>query len=297
MEKRQVLNVLKNVALLSTAALVLTSCGGGGGKGGGSSTGGGSTYGQYSSPGINGNSFISALNGVDSVNTPYNTMEKDEWDTLKDGWFVYYDGKFDEYVAVDSYYLKTLSYWSYYSSNSALAKEFRAIQNEDEFDFGFIGDTFGDNYEIVDLYGYDSLNDEWVYEGIITGDLYEDEQTTTDTTLMAAQKEDTELFSKASAYSIAFKLPVEKALSLVTMEKEVKKMLKNSVDGELNTEDQKAMAKNIEHFTGKTFADFEAAKTDSAAREKLIEEVAAHIGTPGSNLENVILPELLNVEL
>ncbi|WP_157680634.1 hypothetical protein [Bacteriovorax sp. Seq25_V] len=283
---------LKNLALLSTTAIMLASCGGGGGGGGSTST-----YGKYTSPSINGQQFVNALNNTDPAYTPYNTMEKDEWASLKDGWFVYYDGKYDEYVAVDVYYLKTLSYWDYYSSNSSLAREFRDVQADDEFDFGFIGDAWGDNYEIVDLYGYDVLNDEYVYEGIITGDLYEDEQQTTDTGLMAANKEDLEMFKKASDYSVAFKIPAEKALSLVTMEKEVKKMLESSSNGELRAEDQQAIAKNIEHFTGKTFADFEAAKEDSAAREKLIEEVSAHIGTPGSNLENVILPELLSIDL
>ncbi len=292
MEKKMT-KTLKNLALLSTAAIMLASCGGGGGGGGGST----STYGKYTSSSINGQQFVNALNNTDPSYTPYNTMEKDEWQSLKDGWFVYYDGKYDEYVAVDVYYLKTLSYWDYYSSNSSLAREFRDVQSDDEFDFGFIGDAWGDNYEIVDLYGYDILNDEYVYEGIITGDLYEDEQQTTDTGLMAANKEDLEMFKKASDYSVAFKIPADKALSLVTMEKEVKKMLESSSNGELRAEDQKAIAKNIEHFTGKSLSDFEAAKEDSAAREKLIEEVAAHIGTPGSNLENVILPELLSIDL
>ena len=292
MEKKMT-KTLKNLALLSTAAIMLASCGGGGGGGGGST----STYGKYTSSSINGQQFVNALNNTDPSYTPYNTMEKDEWQSLKDGLFVYYDGKYDEYVAVDVYYLKTLSYWDYYSSNSSLAREFRDVQSDDEFDFGFIGDAWGDNYEIVDLYGYDILNDEYVYEGIITGDLYEDEQQTTDTGLMAANKEDLEMFKKASDYSVAFKIPADKALSLVTMEKEVKKMLESSSNGELRAEDQKAIAKNIEHFTGKSLSDFEAAKEDSAAREKLIEEVAAHIGTPGSNLENVILPELLSIDL
>lgn len=292
--KKDLRQSVKNLAMLSTAAVILASCGGGGGGGGGGST---STYGKYTSPTINGQQFVNALNNTDPATTPFNTLEKSEYDTLKNGWFVYYDGKYDEYVAVDSYYIKTLSYWDYYSNNSSLAREFRDVQRDDEFDFGFIGDLYGDNYEIVDVYGYDVLNDEWVYEGIVTGDLYEDEQETKDTALMAAKKEELEMFKKASDYSVAFKLPAEKALSLVTMEKEVKKMLANSANGELSADDQKAIAKNIEHFTGKTLADFEAAKEDAASREKLIEEVAAHIGTPGSNLENVILPELLSIEL
>lgn len=292
--KKDLRQSVKNLAMLSTAAVILASCGGGGGGGGGGST---STYGKYTSPTINGQQFVNALNNTDPATTPFNTLEKSEYDTLKNGWFVYYDGKYDEYVAVDSYYIKTLSYWDYYSNNSSLAREFRDVQSDDEFDFGFIGDLYGDNYEIVDVYGYDVLNDEWVYEGIVTGDLYEDEQETKDTALMAAKKEELEMFKKASDYSVAFKLPAEKALSLVTMEKEVKKMLANSANGELSADDQKAIAKNIEHFTGKTLADFEAAKEDAASREKLIEEVAAHIGTPGSNLENVILPELLSIEL
>lgn len=283
---------MKKMALLSTAAIMLASCGGGGGGGGSTST-----YGLYTSSNINGQQFVNALNNTDPATTPYNRMEKDEYATLKNGWFVYYDGKYDEYVAVDVTYLRTLAYWDYYSNNSSLAREFRDVQRDDEFDFGFIGDLYGDDYEIVDVYGYDILNDEWVYEGIVTGDLYEDEQQTSDTSLMAAKKEEVEMFKKASDYSVAFKIPADKALSLVSMEKEVKKMLQASSEGELNKDDQAAIAKNIEHFTGKTFADFEAAKEDAAKREKLIEDVAAHIGTPGSNLENVILPELLNIDL
>ncbi|EQC52250.1 hypothetical protein [Bacteriovorax sp. DB6_IX] len=291
--KKNLVKGIKSLALLSTAAVVLTSCGG---SGGGGST---STYGKYTSPYITASGFVNALNNVDPISNPLNYIDKTEAETLRnDGrWFVYYDAEYDHEVAVDLNYLRSIAYWDYYSSNNNLAREFRNIQLDDEIDYGDIGDLYGDYYEPVDVVGYDYGTNEFIYEGVWSGELYEDETETTDTGLLAAQSEDTELFDKASSYSVAFKLPAKKALELVTMEKEVKRMLKSASAGELLEEDQKAITKNIEHFTGKTMAEFEAAKEDAGKREQLIEEVSAHLGTPGSNLENVILPELLSIDL
>ncbi len=292
--KVQLKKGLTSLAVLATAATILTSCGGSGGSGGSSST-----YGKYQSSFITAEGFVNSLNSVDPISNPLNYIDKDEYETLRnDGrWFVYYDAEYDHEVAVDLNYLRSIQYWDYYSSNNNLAREFRDIQLDDEIDYGDIGDLYGDYYEPVDVAGYDYVLDEFIYEGVWSGELYEDETETTDTGLLAAQKEDNKLFEKASAYSVAFKLPVKKALELVTMEKEVKRMLESATEGSLLEEDQKAITKNIEHFTGKTMAEFNEAKEDVSKREVLIEEISAHIGTPGSNLENVILPELLSIDL
>ena len=74
-------------------------------------------------------------------------------------------------------------------------------------------------------------------------------------------------------------------------------MLENAKNGELLEEDQKAIANNIKHFTGKSIEEFMAAKNDLNAREQIIDDVAGHLGTTTQNIEDVILPELLSIEL
>lgn len=281
---------MKKFIALAVVATVLVSCG----KRGGSSSS--STYGKYTSPYVTANGFVSALNSVDPYYYDLNTLEKDQYDSLRNNFFVYFDAKYNEYVAVDITYLRTLAYWDYYSNNQGLADEFRNVQEDDAWDLGLIGDGWGDDYEIVDYVGSDAFGDP-VFQGFDTGYYYEDEEETMDTGLMAANDEELEMFNKASLYSQAFKLPADKALSLVTMEKEVKKMLENAQNGELKEADQEAIANNIKHFTGKSIEEFMAAKDDVNTREKVIDDVANHLGTTTQNIEDVILPELLSIEL
>jgi hypothetical protein len=288
--KRNLKKMLTNAAAFAAVGMTLASCGGSS-----SST---SSYDLYTSPYITASGFVSALNNVDPYYVPANYLEKTEYETIRgQGFFVYYDGMYDEYVAVDKDYLRSIAYWDYYSSNSGLAQEFRDIQDDDEWDYGMIGDYYGDYYEIVDPIAYDSYYDEFIFEGVVSGNLYEDDEQVTDTGLMAAQKEEEAMFQKAASYSVAFKIPAKQALSLVTMEKEVTRMLKDASDGSLQDADKQAISKNIEHFTGKTMEEFEDAKQDPALREQLLEDVAEHIGTPQENLEDVILPTLLSIDL
>jgi hypothetical protein len=283
---------MKNTLFLLSIATLLTSCGG---KGGSDKP----KLGIHKSPAITAQGFINALNSVDPISNPDNFIDKTEAQTLrKDGrWFVYYDAEYDHEVAVDLDYLRSIEYKNYYASNNSLAREFRDIQIDDEDEFGDIGDLNGDFYEPVDVVGRDTVTNEFIYEGVWSGELYEDEIEITDTGLLAAQKQDLDLFKKASSYSVHFKLPAKKALELVSMEKEVKRMLNSAREGSLLPEDEKAISKNVESFTGVNLLELEQAATDSAKREELISDVAARIGTPGSNLENVIFPELFGVNL
>lgn len=288
MKKETFLKTLKNAAFLATTATLLASCGGGGGNGGGN--GGGSTAGYYRSAYVTANQFVNALNNVDG--SYYNEMEK--LDTIRgEGFFVYFDDEWQEYVAVDVDYLRTIQYWSYYANTTDLAGEYRDIQDDDYFYGGLIGDGYGDDYEIVDYYDYDVWNDEVIFQGIDSGYLYEDEEQTVDTGVMAANEEDKKLYQQASKYSVVFKIPAKEALSLVTMEKEVKRMLADAQNGELLEADKQAFAKNIEHFTGKTIAEFEAAKEDPALAQELREDIAAKLGNPGTT---AALEDLLGLD-
>ncbi len=282
---------MKNLIVLAAIATLFVSCG----RGGSSSS---STYGKYTSPYVSAQGFVSALNSVDPSYYDYNTLEKDEYDSLREGFFVYYDAKYDEFVGVDLTYLRTLAYWDYYSNNQGLADEFRDVQADDAWYYdGLIGDGWGEDYEIVDFTGSYDINGNPIFVGFDSDMLYEDEEQTMDTGLMAADDSQLEMFNKASLYSQAFKLPADKALSLVTMEKEMVRMLENAQNGELQAQDAEAIANNIKHFTGKSVDEFMAAKEDLNAREKIIDDVAAHLGTTTQNIEDVILPELLSIEI
>ena len=142
--------IIKTTALTATLA-VLASCNGGGGGGGGtvgSSTGGGttgSTYGSYSSAFVSVDSFVAALNNLESTNyQSYVELYADE--TLRsatpgeEDWFVIYDDRYNEHKAVSLQYIRAIVYYDYYSNTTALAQEFRGIENDDILN----GDLFGD---------------------------------------------------------------------------------------------------------------------------------------------------------
>ncbi|WP_417334928.1 hypothetical protein [Halobacteriovorax marinus] len=295
--KRTLLESTKKSLLALTALTVLASCGGGGGGGGGG--GSTSTYGAKNSPYISANGFVNALNDVDGYSD--NELVKDEWDTVRsdwDGedWFVIYDAEYGEYVAVSLQYIRTITYYDYYSSNYNLADEFRDIQDDHDFYNGLIGDGYGDDYEIVD-YEYTNTWGEDFYRGFDSGYLYEDGEETTDVSLMAAEKENKEFFKKAADVSFAYSIDMKTSLSLVTLGSKVEKMIDRASGEKLTQEDELALANDIEKVTGASFADFNEAANNPEVKEVLIEDIAKKIGTTADNLENRLLPEVFGIDL
>lgn len=284
----------KKSLLALTALTVLASCGGGGGGGGNSSS-----YGAKNSPYITAQGFVNALNDVDGYSD--NELVKHEWDTVRsdwDGeeWFVIYDAEYGNEVAVSLQYLRTITYYDYYSSNYNLADEFRDIQDDDEFYSGLIGDGYGDDYEYVD-YEYTDRFGEDYYRGFDSGYLYEDTEETTDVSLMAADKENKEFFKKAADVSFAYSIDMKTSLSLVTLGSKVEKMIDRANGDKLTEEDQLALANDIEAVTGASLANFNEAANNPEVKEVLVEDIAAKLGTSADNLENRLLPEVFGIDL
>lgn len=280
---------LQTLAVLIMAA-ALTACSGGGGGGGGGSS---SSVGPRTSPSITATSFISALNSVDGASFPLDSyMVKDQYDTLRtdEDWFVIWDAEYNENVAVSLQYIRSIVYYDYFSSNNGLAREYRAINADDAFMYGIIGDGFGNNYEIVDYAGVDAWGDA-IYVGYDSGLFYEDEQDTFDVSLMASEKETKEFFQKAANVSFAYSINIETSLALVTLGQKVEQMLDQS-KGEITAEDQLALMNDLSELTGVTLDDVQKAAIDTQAKEELISDVANRIGTSASNLEQRILPEV-----
>lgn len=285
-------------AFLASFAVLLTACSGGGGGGSYNGGGGGSSYGAHSSPYITANGFVNALNNVDNASFPYdNYIVKDEWDTIRndEDWFVVWDEEYQENVAVSLQYLRSIVYYSYYSSNSNLADEYRDIQADDQYFTGLIGDGYGNDYEIVDYYGSDSYGDP-VYIGYDSGLFYEDEQQTYDVSLMSGEAEGRAFYEKAAKVSYAYSVGIETSLALVTLGEKVEKML-DKTDGEITLEDQMALVSDLEHMTGVTLQEVNEAARSLEAKDDLVQRVADKIGTTSSNLEQRIMPDIFGLEL
>lgn len=280
--------------LISSAALV--SCTGGGtvvvGGGGG---GGGSTYGTYQSGSISATTFIDALNRIEGYGDNASFIELYADETIRstyvgeDDWFVIYDDKFDENKAVSLQYIRSIVYYDYYSNSTALAEEFRAIETDDILAGDLNGDYFGDDYEVVD---YDFFTGTFV--GRNSGFDYEDGASTKDVSLLSAEADQKSFLKKAANVSLAYSVNIETAMSLVTLGEKAEQM-KSKNAGELTIADQLALAGDVEKFTGASMIDILAASTDEAAKDDMIAKVAAKIGTSAANLENKLLPELLNI--
>lgn len=285
-------NVKKLLSLLLViSSTLLVSCGGGGGGGGG----GGSTYGSYSSPYVTSQAFVDALNNVDpQYADSYIELYTDE--TIRSGiigeedFFVFYDAKYDEYKAVSLQYVRSIIYYDYYSSNSALADEFRDIEDDDIFSGFFNGDPLGNDYEVVD---YDFITD--LYFGRNSGFAYEDEEETFDVNLMQSDKEKMAFFKKASAISLTYNVSIQTSMSLVTLGKKVEKMIGGN--GEITNEDQQALVTDLSNLTGVTLEDVTAAQVDETKKAELLKKIADKIGATASNLEHKILPEVFGVNL
>lgn len=276
-----------NVATLASLA-VLASCTGGGGGG---ST---STWGSYQSPSVSVETFVAGLNSVDGASSYVELYEDETYRSMVPGqeeWFVIYDDKWSEHKAVSLQYIRSIIYYDYYANSSALASEFRAIENGHISGGHVNGDYYGDDYEVVD-YNYFSNS----YVGRNSGFEYEDEAATTDVSLMTAELQQKEFIKKAAKISYAFNVGIETSLSLVTLGEKAEMMLKKN-KGELTKEDQAAFASDLQRLTGVTLEDVMAAANDQKAQSDLIEKIADKIGTSSSNLENRLLPELLGVQL
>jgi hypothetical protein len=324
--KSSISNVLKT-SVLTCALAVLASCNGGGGGGGytgggtsggwtvgggtgggttvgggttgGGTTGGGTTgssYGNRTSAYVTVDQFVSALNNIESSNYQ-SYVELYTTETLRsatpgeDDWFVIYDDRYNEHKAVSLQYIRAIVYYDYYSNTTALAREFREIENDDILAGDIFGDYWGDDYEVVDY-------DYWTrtYVGRNSGFEYEDEAATTDVSLMTAEVQQKEFIKKAANISFAFNVGIETSLSLVTLGEKAEKILGKS-NGELTLADQAAFATDLQKLAGVSLADVMAASQSEQAQTDLVERIATKIGTSAANLESRILPELFGVEL
>ncbi len=296
---KNLVNNAWNVLVLTALATTLASCGGGGGSSSSSSSGG-SYHGPdfYSSPNITATKFVDALNDVDEAGYyDENELIKDTYETERAGdWFVIWDEKNMEYVAVDLDYIKTLEYIDYYSNQyDETASEFRDQQADDEYWNGLIGDGFGDDYEIVDYVGEDYWGDP-VFEGIDSGYLYEDEEESHDVSLMAGEQEQKQFYTKAAQVSFTYNVDMKTSLALVTLGKKVENMLVKT-NGELTAEDQAALMGDLVSVTGVSLDELNEAAQSPEKKEALVETIAEKIGTSADNLENRLLPEVFGLSL
>ncbi|MBC7538286.1 MAG: hypothetical protein H7281_05670 [Bacteriovorax sp.] len=305
------LKTLLKVSML-LALTTLVSCSGGGGGGGsssggssssgstsgsGGSSGGGavSTYGSYSSPNILASEFVAALNTNDGTYSSSVQLYTNE--TLRskqagqEQWFVIWDAKFSEYKAVSLNYVRTIQYYDYYSNNKAVASEFRSVERSDVLSGRINGDTYGNDYEVVDYHSTTGY-----YEGRNSGYLYEDEAGSTDVSLLAKEQEKMKFYEKAARVSFAYSVSIETSMSMVTLGSKIEKMLSHG-NGELTSEDQIALMGDLKTLTGVSLEEIAAASQDSKAKSDVLAKIAAKIGTSSQNLEQKFLPEVFGITL
>ncbi|MDO9181781.1 MAG: hypothetical protein Q7U04_05205 [Bacteriovorax sp.] len=304
--------LLQVYTLIIISGLVGCSGGGGGGisspsgsSAGSSSSGSGSssesgsgsasTYGAYSSPNILATEFVSALNSTDGTYSSAVTLFTNE--TLRsekagqEKWFVIWDAKYSEYKAVSLNYVRSIQYYDYYSSNKAVASEFRSIERGEILSGRYNGDIYGNDYEVVDYHtssGY--------YEGRNSGYLYEDEVGTTDVSLMALEKERVKFYAKAARVSFVYNVSIETSMSMVTLGSKIEKMLSHGI-GELTSEDQLALLGDLKSLTGVSLEEIAQAGQDSKVKADVLLKIANKIGTNSQNLEQKFLPEIFGLTL
>lgn len=289
---------------------VLASCSGGGGtSSGGSSSGsssgssGGSTstsiptstFGAFSSPDILASEFVAAINNNDGTYSSSVQLYTNE--TLRsqqpgqEKWFVIWDAKYSEYKAVSLNYVRTIVYYDYYSNNSAVASEFRSIERGDILSGRYSGDTYGNDYEVVDYHSNTGY-----YEGRNSGYLYEDEAGSTDVSLLAREQEKMKFYEKAAKVSFAYSVSIETSMSMVTLGSKIERMLSHG-NGELTVDDQLALLSDLKTLTGVSVEEIAAAAMDSKAKADVLAKIADKIGTSTQNLEQKFLPEVFGVHL
>lgn len=298
------LKTLLKVSML-VALTTLASCGGGGGGGGstgatssvgGSSSGGSvSTYGAQTSPNILASEFVAALNTSDGTYSTAVQLYTNE--TLRSGqagqeqWFVIWDAKYSEYKAVSLNYVRTIVYYDYYSNNQAVASEFRSIERSDILSGRYNGDTYGNDYEVVDYHSTTGY-----YEGRNSGYLYEDETGSTDVSLLAKEQERMKFYEKAAKVSFAYSVSIETSMSMVTLGSKIEKMLSHG-NGELTSDDQVALMGDLKTLTGVSLEEITAAAQDSKTKSDVLAKIASKIGTSSQNLEQKFLPEVFGITL
>lgn len=283
------IKTLLKVSLLS-ALLALASCGGGGGGGGSTST-----YGPKTSPDILASEFVAALNSVDGTYSTSVQLYTNE--TLRSAqpgqekWFVIWDAKYGEYKAVSLNYVRTIVYYDYYSNNNAVASEFRSIERSDILAGRYNGDTYGNDYEVVDYHSSTGY-----YEGRNSGYLYEDEAGSTDVSLLAKEQEKQKFYEKAAKVSFVYNVSLETSMSMITLGSKIEKMLSHG-NGELTQNDQAALLADMKTLTGVSVEEIQAAANDSKTKADVLAKVAAKIGTSSQNLEQKFLPEVFGITL
>lgn len=283
-------SLLKVSLLLSL--LALASCGGGGGGGGGAGT---STYGAYTSPDILASEFVAALNNADGTySSAVQLYTNETYRSAVPGqeqWFVIWDAKYGEYKAVSLNYVRSIVYYDYYSNNRAVASEFRSIERGDILSGRYNGDTYGNDYEVVD-YNYST----GYYNGRNSGYMYEDETETTDVSLLAKEQERMKFYEKAAKVSFAYNVSIETSMSMVTLGSKIEKMISHG-NGELTADDQAALLTDLKTLTGVSVTEIQAAANDSKAKADVLAKIAEKIGTSSQNLEQKFLPEVFGIKI
>lgn len=287
-------NLLLQVAVLLTLT-TLASCGGGGGGGGSSSGGSTSTYGAKSSPDILASEFVAALNSNDGTYSTsvqlYTNETARSQQPGQEKWFVIWDAKYSEYKAVSLNYVRTIVYYDYYSNNKAVASEFRSIERGDILSGRTNGDSYGNDYEVVDYHSNTGY-----YEGRNSGYLYEDEAGTVDVSLLAKEEERLKFYEKAARVSFAYSVSIETSMSMVTLGSKIEKMLSHG-NGGLTSEDQAALMSDLKTLTGVSMAEITAATQDSKTKSEVLAKIADKIGTSAQNLEQKFLPQVFGIVL
>ncbi|MDD4972875.1 MAG: hypothetical protein PHY93_00910 [Bacteriovorax sp.] len=280
------IKTLVKITMLS-ALLALASCGGGGTAP--------STYGAKTSPYILASEFVAALNTTDGTYSSAVQLYTNE--TLRSAkpgqeqWFVIWDAKYSEYKAVSLNYVRSIVYYDYYSNNQAVASEFRSIERSDILSGRSNGDTYGNNYEVVDYHSSTGY-----YEGRNSGYLYEDEAGSSDVSLLASEQDKMKFFEKAAKVSFAYNVSLETSMSMVTLGSKIEKMLSHG-NGELTANDQTALLGDLKTLTGVSVEEIQATAGNSAAKADVLEKIAAKIGTSAQNLEQKFLPEVFGIIL
>src|SRR5690606_29610601 len=198
--------------------------------------------------------FVYALNRIaedeEHFDSDNSFIELTENETIRsryegeDDWFVIFDVMHNVFKAVSLQYIRSIVYYDYYTSDTSLAYEYRALEQSDIFNGLTNGDANGDNYEVVD---YDYVTNTFV--GRNSGFQYEDEAQVTDVSLMTAELEQREFFKKAANISFALSLSIKTSLSLVTLGQKAELILKKS-GRELTEADQSALSADLERLSG-----------------------------------------------
>lgn len=285
-EKKMLKNLLR--ASLISALSILASCGGGGG-------GGTSSYGPQISPNILASEFVSALNSVDGTFSSnimlYTNETARSFKPGQEQWFVVWDAKFSEYKAVSLNYVRSIVYFDYYSNNRAVASEFRSIERSDVLSGRVNGDSYGNDYEVVDyIYG------NGYYEGRNSGYLYEDEAGTTDVSLLAKEQERMKFYEKAAKVSFVYNVSLDTSMSMVTLGSKIEKMLSRG-NGELTEKDEIALLSDLKTLTGVSIQEIQEAEGNTKAKAEVLAKVAEKIGTSAQNLEQKFLPDVFGITL